>query len=62
MSLILTAESDLYYICHNNVDVCHSGFLPTGLCLETGQPFRETFDTEEEMKARIEELGINTEE
>jgi hypothetical protein len=42
-------DVDIWYVCHNSVDVYHYGFLPSGAPLETGQPHVEEFSTEEAM-------------
>ncbi len=46
---IIKPSKDIYYICYDNISTCHSGYMPNGTSLETGQPFVELFDTEEEM-------------
>ena len=45
----ITKEYDIWYVCHNSVDVYHYGFLPSGKPLITGQPHIEEFETEAEM-------------
>lgn len=47
-----------YYLAHNGSDVCHCIELEEGQVIETGQPYLEQFDTQEECYARMEELGF----
>ena len=55
----ITKEYDVWYVCHNGVDVYHYGFLPSGAPLISGQPHFEEFGTEAEMMEFIPEQYIN---
>lgn len=52
---------DEWFIAHNNVDVFVFSFNPQGTTIETGQPFLEVFNNEEDWLARCAELDITPE-
>jgi hypothetical protein len=52
-------DVDIWYVCHNSVDVYHYGFLPASAPLISGQPFYEEFSTEAEMLEFIPEQYKN---
>lgn len=51
-----------YFLAHNGTDVFHYAQLLEGQQIETGQPFLEYFDTLDELKQRLVELGIEYQE
>ena len=59
MNSINNISSTKWVICHNEVDVFHIVKLEVGSKLETGQPFVEQFDTEQELETRINTLTNN---
>jgi hypothetical protein len=54
----MTVEKDTWFIAHNGEDIFHVGMSEKGTALDSGQPYLETFDNEQEWKARCEELEI----
>ena len=46
-----------YYVAHNNADVFHYGKLEEGQQVDSGQPYFEEFETEEELKEFLTEKG-----
>ena len=46
-----------WVLCHNSTDIFHIVKLEIGNKLETGQPYIEEFDTEEQLEQRINELN-----
>ena len=50
-----------YYVAHNNKDVFHYGKLEDGQVMDTGQPYVEEFETEQEMKDFLTTKGIDYE-
>ena len=57
MNTIDNITKTTWVLCHNEIDIFHISKLEIGNKLETGQPFAEQFDTEEELEARINELN-----
>jgi hypothetical protein len=54
----MIVEKDTWFIAHNGEDIFHVGMSEKGTALDSGQPYLETFENEQEWKARCEELGI----
>lgn len=50
-----------YVICHNGADIIHPAKVEPGTNLATGQPEVEEFADEAAWKARLTELGYETE-
>lgn len=50
------SPQDEWFIAHNNISVVIGSFNPKGATIETGQPFLEIFDNEEEYLIRLGEL------
>jgi len=47
-----------YWIAHNRKDVVHYGYNEPPAKMETGQPYLEEFDNEEDWEARLRQLGV----
>jgi hypothetical protein len=55
---ISRAITTVYWIAHNNENIVHRGVLPPNGCsVSSGQPFLESFASEEEWLMRLQELG-----
>ena len=50
-----------YYLAHNNKDVFHYGKKEKGQQVNSGQPYFESFETEEELKNFLKTKGIDYE-
>ena len=50
-----------YYVAHNNKDIFHYGKKEEGQQVNSGQPYFETFETEEELREFLTEKGIDYE-
>jgi hypothetical protein len=48
-----------WVLCHDSVEVFHIIKLEAGNKLDTGQPYLEQFDTEDQLEQRIIELTGN---
>lgn len=46
-----------WVLCHNSAHIFHIVKLEIGNKLETGQPYIEEFDTEEQLEQRINEIN-----
>lgn len=58
MHSIENSTENLWVVCHNGTgEIIHVAEVFTGGNLQTGQPYMETFATEEEMNSRILELN-----
>ena len=47
----------MYYLATNKVDIFHYGEIQENQEISTGQPFLEYFETKEELRDRMNELG-----
>ena len=47
-----------YYVAHNNKDIFHYGKLEKGQQLDSGQPYFEEFQAEEELIEFLTKKGI----
>lgn len=56
------SPQDEWFIAHNNADVVISAFNEQGTIIETGQPYFEVFDDEQDYLNRLSELGITSQE
>lgn len=56
MNIIENATKNMWVLCHNGKDIFHIAELQIGQNLETGQPYMECFDTEEQLQAQIQNL------
>lgn len=52
------SDTQVWYIAHNGTDIFHPGILEAGQQVETGQPYLEIFESEEDWTARKAELGV----
>ena len=60
MHTIENSTEHLWVVCHDGTgEIIHPVEVLIGSNLETGQPYMETFTTEEDMKARVLELNPN---
>ena len=60
MHSIENSTEHLWVVCHDGTgEIIHPVEVTIGSSLETGQPYMETFTTEEDMKARVLELNPN---
>ena len=50
-----------YYVAHNDKDIFHYGKLEEGQQVDSGQPYFEEFETEEQLKEFLTEKGIEYE-
>ena len=46
-----------FYLAHNKKDVYHYGTLQKEQLVSTGQPYLDYFETEQDLKDRLIELG-----
>lgn len=53
MNKIENATKNMWVLCHNGIDIFHTVELQIGQNLSTGQPYMESFDTEEQLQQRI---------
>lgn len=56
------SPQDEWFIAHNNNDVVIGAFNEQGTRIETGQPYFEVFDNEQEYLNRLTELGVTPQE
>ena len=58
MHIIENSTEHLWVLCHDGTgEIIHTIELLIGNTIETGQPYMETFTTEEDMNSRILELN-----
>jgi hypothetical protein len=57
MNKIENAIKNMWVLCHNGINIFHITELKIGENLETGQPYIECFDTEEELQKKINVLN-----
>ena len=50
-----------YYVAHNDKDIFHYGKLEEGLQVNSGQPYFEEFETEQELIDFLTTKGIDYE-